>query len=239
MKEKILRLNELQSIDLRIKTLEIEMNKGPAEIQERTAALAQRQASVNEYAEQKEATEKRRRELDAEIADELLRIKDRQAKVMGIQTNREYQSLLKEIEDGKKTNRNRENEALQLMEEAERLTKVMEEQTNLYTAEEQLLAEDAAQMETQLAEFSAQKDAILEQRKIKAEEVASELMSKYEILRSRRNGMAVVPVTKGVCQGCFMSVRPQLFNEIIKGSTLVTCPNCQRILFHQLENEDA
>ena len=46
---------------------------------------------------------------------------------------------------------------------------------------------------------------------------------------------AIVPVINGVCQGCFMSIPPQQFNDILRGDKLLNCPTCQRILYHQPE----
>ena len=46
-----------------------------------------------------------------------------------------------------------------------------------------------------------------------------------------RRGLAVVPVVKGVCQGCHMSIPPQLFNLLQRGTTMETCPTCNRIIY--------
>ena len=59
------------------------------------------------------------------------RIKERQAKMMQVQTNREYQSLLKEIEDGKKSIKEKEEEVVRIMEASEADAKIMAEQESL------------------------------------------------------------------------------------------------------------
>ena len=43
--------------------------------------------------------------------------------------------------------------------------------------------------------------------------------------------LAVVAVIKGVCQGCFMNVPPQVVNLIKMYDNLVICEVCQRILY--------
>jgi hypothetical protein len=57
------------------------------------------------------------------------------------------------------------------------------------------------------------------------------LLKRYEQIRSRMRGKAVVEVRKGICQGCQVSLPPQLYNELFKGDVLHVCPSCQRILF--------
>ena len=71
-----------------------------------------------------------------------------------------------------------------------------------------------------------------------ATKINTPVLRKYDMLRERRNGKAIVPVTKGVCQGCFMSIPPQQFNDILRGDKMLNCPTCQRILYHQPEKSE-
>jgi predicted nucleic acid-binding Zn-ribbon protein len=62
----------------------------------------------------------------------------------------------------------------------------------------------------------------------------------YEMIFSRRGGLAVVEVRGGICQGCRMRVPPQLFNEIQRNLDRVfVCPSCQRILYFRIEAAQA
>jgi predicted nucleic acid-binding Zn-ribbon protein len=51
------------------------------------------------------------------------------------------------------------------------------------------------------------------------------------VIFNKRNGMAVVAVKGGTCQGCRMSIPPQLHNLIQRHEQIHFCPNCQRILY--------
>ena len=64
-----------------------------------------------------------------------------------------------------------------------------------------------------------------------ASQVTGDLISRYELIFSRRGGTAVVEVSGGICQGCYMNIPPQLGNEIIRNEKVHLCPSCQRILF--------
>ena len=65
------------------------------------------------------------------------------------------------------------------------------------------------------------------------------LLKRYELLRSRRNGQALAGVTDGVCKGCFMNIPPQLFIELQKEEEMLSCPSCNRIMFHEKVTEKA
>ena len=63
------------------------------------------------------------------------------------------------------------------------------------------------------------------------------LIQRYEMIFSRRNGLAVAEARGGTCQGCRMRLPPQLYNQIQRHDSIHFCPNCQRILYHEGEGE--
>ncbi|MDX1776345.1 MAG: C4-type zinc ribbon domain-containing protein [Desulfobulbales bacterium] len=237
MNEVIKQLTELQIIDLEIAKLDAEINAEQAEFSEREEVFNERQASVEELKEKIEAADTQRRELEAELSDEMNRIKERQAKMMQVQTNREYQSLLKEIEDGKKSVKEKEEEIVRIMETSEANTKIMAEEESLIGEETKALASTRKKVKKHAKEIEDQKTKILVKREKMAKDIKNPALKKYDMLRIRRNGKAVVGVVNGVCQGCFMSIPPQHLNDILKGDRILNCPTCQRILFYQPESD--
>ncbi|KPK27401.1 MAG: hypothetical protein AMJ61_05860 [Desulfobacterales bacterium SG8_35_2] len=237
MNEEIKQLTELQIIDLEIAKFDAEINAQKAELSKKEKAFNERQALIEELKAKIEAAETQRRELEAELADGLSSIKERQSKMMQVQTNREYQSLLKEIEDGKKSIKDKEEEIVRVMEAADANTKILAEQESLIKEEKKALAEESAQVKKHAGEVEGKKAKIVGKRDSMAKNIKQAALRKYDMLRTRRNGKAVVGVVNGICQGCFMSIPPQHFNDILKGDRILTCPTCQRILFHQPESD--
>ncbi len=238
MKQEIKILMDLQAIDLEISKRDEKMAVGFADLESRKETIEKRTESIQSFNERLETAEAKRRELEAQVEDETVRIKDRQTKLMNVQTNREYQSLLKEIEDGKNANKQREEETVLHMEEAESITKKLEELNNLTGAEEKLLAEETEKIDKANATLSKQKEKIVKKRDTKAKKVGAAFLRKYELLREKRNGLAVAGVTNGVCLGCNMNIPPQLFNNLLREEELLSCPTCNRMMYH-LPAEDA
>ncbi|MEJ2270846.1 MAG: C4-type zinc ribbon domain-containing protein [Desulfobulbaceae bacterium] len=237
MNEEIKQLTELQVIDLEIAKLDAEITTEQADLAKKEKAFNERRASIDELKEKIDAAETQRRELESEHTDELNRIKERQSKMMQVQTNREYQSLLKEIEDGKKSIKEKEEEIVRIMEVSEANAKIMAEQESLIKDEQKELAEKKAKVQKHTEQVEGKKAKIVVKRDAKAKNVNTSALRKYDMLRTRRNGKAVVGVVNGVCQGCFMSIPPQHFNNILKGDRILNCPTCQRILFHKPESD--
>jgi predicted nucleic acid-binding Zn-ribbon protein len=238
LNEVIKQLTELQIIDLEIAKLDAEINAEQAEFSQKEEAFNERLSSIEALKEKVEAAEGQRRELEAELSDEMSRIKERQSKMMQVQTNREYQSLLKEIEDGKKSIKEKEDEVVRIMEASEAHEKIMAEEEGLIGDETKAMASRRRKVKKHAKEIEGKKTKIFGKRDAMAKDIKTPILRKYDMLRTRRNGKAVVGVVNGICQGCFMSIPPQHFNNILKGDRMLNCPTCQRILFHQPESDE-
>ncbi|MDA8159907.1 MAG: C4-type zinc ribbon domain-containing protein [Desulfobacteraceae bacterium] len=238
MKEAIKNLMDLQAIDLEVQKIDERMADGHEELEKKRRQIEQNQAAIADYQEQFELGEKRRRELEATLADEGERLKDRQAKLMSIQTNREYQSILKEIEDTKTLTQQREEELSLLLEQSELIQKKIEELGQRCAEQEQELEADAKRVSEEARRLEADKREITVSRDTQAKKVDSKYLSRYEMLRAKRNGLAVTGVTRGVCRGCNMNIPPQMFNQLLREQELLTCPTCNRMMYHQPETEE-
>ena len=238
MKKELGNLLELQDIDLRIRKLNDEIAKGYGDLDERQDVIDARREEAAELGERLEVVEKEKSDVEHELEEETIRLKTRQTKLMNVQTNREYQSLLKEIEGTKADNKRREEEILRYTEISEAMVVKIEELNNTSDAEQKLLAEEKSKVEALAKDLEKQKAEIDKARSTKANKVKGPTYKRYEQLRERRNGIAIVGVTGGVCQGCFMNIPAQQFNEVLRGDQLHTCPTCQRMMYHQPEEEE-
>ncbi len=232
MKEEINKLIDLQAIDLKLKKLNDEISESFAELEKRKTIIEERQQNIADFQRKLDVFEQRNRELDVELEEMAARIQDRQTKLMNVQTNREYQSLLKEIEDAKKKTKEDEEELVHLMENIENLRNKISEESKVSEAEKELLAEKSSEVEKHQAELEGEKEKIIKIRTKKAKSVPESLRNKYDNILAHRNGIAIVGVTNGVCQGCFMSIPPQQYNNLIKGEQLFICPTCQRLTYY-------
>ena len=63
------------------------------------------------------------------------------------------------------------------------------------------------------------------------EHIDERLLYSYDRIRkSYRNGLAVVPVLRDACGGCFNAIPPQRQSEIRQHKKIIVCENCGRIL---------
>lgn len=238
MNDVLTQLVELQAIDLEIDKIDNAIKDEQNELDARISQMAERESLINELEEQITLRQKENRTLEAEMADKMDHVRERQSKMMQVQTGREQTALLKEIEDAKKDAKDNEEKIVEIMLSIENLTTQIEEEKNLLKGEKQLVAEETEKVRSSIEEINKGKKQKSTARQKQAENLKPGLLKKYDTLRKRRNGLAVVNVVDGVCQGCFMAIPPQKFNMLLKGDQLFDCPTCQRLIYHQAQAEE-
>lgn len=150
-----------------------------------------------------------------------------------IKNLKELQALQREIDQIKESNAQLEEELITVLEDLEaRAASLKEKEEELKKLEEEW-REKLGEIETQVVTIEQAVAEASTLRQAIAARLNGDLIARYELIFSRRGGMAVVAVSDGICQGCYMNIPPQLWNEIIKSERLNLCPSCHRILYHK------
>jgi predicted nucleic acid-binding Zn-ribbon protein len=95
-------------------------------------------------------------------------------------------------------------------------------------------------MEERFKEFEEQTRTQAEQladNQRERERLIATLPKQMSVLYNRistriRDGVAVAEARNNSCTACFMSLRPQVMAEIRRGEDVITCDNCNRILYY-------
>ncbi len=204
-----------------------------ARVEEEGARL---RAEIERSEQELEEARKKRRGLEQEALDLASRMGADASKLNVIRNNVEYQAMLKQIADAKARKTAVENAALELMEREEELgrrlasdRKRVEAELGELAQERTALNEERSRQEAALAATNAERRRLLG-------ELDPEVRGRYERLARGKRGLAVVPVVKGACGGCFEALPPQRVNEARLAERLVFCDGCSRILIWDEEN---
>jgi predicted nucleic acid-binding Zn-ribbon protein len=226
------KLVSLQEIDLLIDGIDNEIKLEQDDLDKRISALANRESHISTLEETINELEKERRTLEDEMSDKIGHVKERQSKMMQVQTTREQTALLKEIEDAKRNVKENEEKIVSIMEQVEKLTAEVTEEKNIMKADKSLVTEATDKVGSAIDSLNKGKKTKQNKRDKQAQAVETARIRKYDLLRERRNGLAIVNVLDGVCQGCFMNLPPQQYNMLLRGDQLLECPSCQRLIYH-------
>jgi predicted nucleic acid-binding Zn-ribbon protein len=238
LKEEILKLIKLQAIDSEIAGFDKTIANQQAIIVGREQAIAEKQEAITNFRTKIELLNQKQRETKAEHDDAGLRVKDRQNKMMQVQTSREHQALLKEIEENKKLLKETEDRLLLFIEQIEQLENEVATLENQCSGEQQLLTEAIETVEKEIKRIEVAKKSVVLQREKEASVLQPPYLKRYTMLLNKRDGVAVVAINDNVCQGCFMGLPPQQVIEIRKADKINLCPTCQRILYYKEQEEE-
>jgi hypothetical protein len=223
-------LRTLQAVDLGIKGLEDDLALLPKNLE--AARDDQRAVDVQLKAAEASLQDvvKRRRTLEGEIKDAEQKVARFETQKLSVKTNEEYTALNHQIAHEKQRRSELEDQVLASFDEEA----TVQGRIARWKDDLKRVAEAVKLRERELAERSeADRARLVELRAERENAVAtleSKLLSRYEAIRSRNKGVAVVNVMRGACGGCFTQQPPQKVNEVRKEEALHTCEGCGRIL---------
>jgi len=224
-------LASLQMVDREIKEHRGRKQSLLSEIENKERQIHAKKREIETLADAYAEKEKLRLEKDRVFQDEGKKAMDRRMRMNRIKNAKELQALQREIEQLKQNNGDLEEELIRIMEEIDAIKAQIQGKEAEMAAMQDEWQNQQQELKGQITGIDeAVSDAASRRQRIAAQ-VAGELISRYELLFSRRGGTAVVEVTGGICQGCYMNIPPQLWNEIIKNEKVNLCPSCQRILY--------
>ena len=233
MQERIAALYELQKIDSKID--EINKVKGElpmevADLEDEVAGLQTRIAAIQADVDEVTALTRQAKE---EIEQCKIQIANYEEQQQNVRNNREFDAIGKEIEY--------QQLQIQLCEKhlkeysaAMKTKKQKLEEAEAVKADRMVdLANKRAELESIDAETAKDVEALQAQADKARLVIDERLLAAYGRIRSNvRNGLAVVPVKRDACGGCFNRIPPQRQSEIRQGKKIIICEYCGRILVH-------
>ncbi len=231
VEEKLVNLLRLQKIDSKLDEIQVLKGELPMEVsdledeiqglQSRQTRIEEEINGITEFIEGKKNTIKESEALIAKYEKQSDNVKN----------NREFEAINKEVEmqqlevklaEKHIRDANEElSDKIKALETAKKQVAVKEGVLNHKKSELQKIIVDTEKEETALNKVSGEARSHIDER----------LMYSYDRIRnSYRNGLAVVPVERDACGGCFNSIPPQRQSEIRLHKKIIVCENCGRIL---------
>ena len=229
--KQIEQLVSLQRIDNEIFDLQAEREAAPKEVTELEAQHAELVSRRDAMAEKLDYLRDQDQRLGSEIEDDNLKVKKSKNKLMMVGNTREYHAMMREMDNLEKLNRLREEEKVALIEELKRQEESRDELNGELNALEEQLKEKQSTLTKRMKEFEKRLSSLNNQRGDVGKIVPAPVLSRYEFIRSRLAHPVIVSVAKGICSGCHIAIPPQSFIELQKGEQILSCPNCQRLIY--------
>jgi uncharacterized protein len=233
VKAELAQLIALQNADNNIRTLQAEIQNIPHRRAVIEKEFDQRAFEIRALEEKRDAAFHERARLEKEIFEQRHRAERADRNLMSAKKPDEYTAAIREADAARKQISALETQVLEQMEEFE-------------TAEKQL-AERAPEVENLRGEMEASFKAFDEQAKLQQQqledahaeherllrELPKSTSALYKRISARiRDGIALAEARNGACTACHMSLRPQVMADVRRGDEIITCDNCNRILYY-------
>ncbi|MCG8633178.1 MAG: C4-type zinc ribbon domain-containing protein [Desulfobacterales bacterium] len=231
-KPDIATLVKLQEAETEVVRLQEVLERVENEKNKLASRLKQFETALNENQEELERAQKACRDNELEIKTIDERIVKSNENLRNVTTNKEYQVLLREVDDNKKRKDALETELLELMDEREKSSGIVTESQKEYQMLEEQIRSEQAEIEKRSSEDRALLNEYLEQQEEIGKTLDPKLMDRFRRISKMNQGSAVTQASEAVCMGCFMNIPPQMYIEVQRGNELVSCPQCSRILYY-------
>jgi predicted nucleic acid-binding Zn-ribbon protein len=231
VEEKLASLVTLQKIESKLDEIHILKGELPmevADLEDEILGLHSRQTRIEE--EINGITEFIQQKNEA-IKEAQALVKKYEKQSENVKNNREFEAINKEMEMQQLEVKLCEKHIKDANEEISEKAVLLDKAKKTVAAKEGVLNTKKGELEKIIAATEKEEKHF---NKLAAEaksHVDDRLLISYEKIRhSYRNGLAVVPVERDACGGCFYYIPPQKQSEIKQHKKIMVCENCGRIL---------
>ncbi|TKK71530.1 hypothetical protein FC093_00445 [Ilyomonas limi] len=231
VEEKLSSLVKLQKIDSKLDQIQILKGELPMEVsdlEDEIQGLTSRKNRIEEeingitdFIEQKKNAIKE--------AAEMVSKYEKQSEA--VKNSREFEAINKEIEMQQLEGKLAEKHIRDANEELAEKVKQLEHANKQIASKETVLNGKKADLEKIIAETEKEEQQYSQLATDARKGMDDRLLYSYDRIRkSYRNGLAVVPVDRDACGGCYNAIPPQKQSEIKQRKKVMVCENCGRIL---------
>lgn len=232
MRDKLLALAALQKVDLEVASLKKNADAFPKEIGELEKQLASAKSAVDAERTKLDELERQRLTLEQTITEDKDKVKKWEARLTEQRSTREYSALAREIDIAKKGQTTMSEEVVELGRQSTIQREVVRKSDGDFQDKAKGLQERIAALKEKLTTAEAAVKALDASRDAAAGAVEASLLKRYDVVRKKRMP-ALSPLVGGVCKGCGMNVRAQLYITLIASKGIDSCPSCSRMIYAQ------
>ena len=231
MNPDIQHLIRLQQLDSDIESARRRIAEIPAVQEALATRLEQATAAVAAVKQRLAESQSERKKIEAEVATIQIRLSKYKGQLTELKTNKEYQTMQHEIATAEQAIRSLEDRVLERMEEAENLTGELKAAEAQLKTQQAAIAAERKTLEAEAAALQRTAEEKSAARAGAAKELSPAALRLFEHVSRQRKGLAVAEARDGGCTVCHVRMRPQMFNEVRRGESLIQCESCLRILY--------
>lgn len=224
-------LRDLHQLHQRAKALRERLVSGPKTLAARQATLAARQAALADARKALQDVKVKLNTREVQLQGQQAKVVDLEVKKNQAKKKAEYEALNNQIKHDQASITKVENDILDGMGDIETQAAALltsEADLKAFAGDvEALKAQLEAQAGTQKAQLAELEAAIVGAEAV----IPDDQRERYRRTVKQRGADALAFVEGNACSGCFVTVTPQMVNQLINVDALIFCNTCGRILY--------
>lgn len=232
-------LVELSKYDKEISSFEPKIEQEKSKLAEFLATADEMKSSIDKIYSEIDDVKSKRTKNNIHLSELKSKLDDIAKKNSAVQTEKELKALQLEEEIAKE-------QITFANEEIERLDKIADvRESELKELKEKLAEEEESIKDIQVAvddkieDLNKERNEVSVDRAELLEKIDAKILTFYQKIKRWAKDSAVVPVKKQACYGCHMKINDKTYAEVIKSEEIITCPHCGRILYIEVQTDEA
>jgi predicted nucleic acid-binding Zn-ribbon protein len=231
VEEKLASLLALQKIESKLDEYKILKGELPIEVsdlEDEILGLHSRQTRIEEEINGIQEFMNQKKQI---IKDSEALVKKYEKQSENVKNSREFEAINKEIEMQQLEVKLAEKHIKDANEEVAEKVVLLEKAKKNIASKDNVLKNKKDELDKIIATTEKEEKHFGKLAAEAREKVEPRLLHSYDRIRKNyRNGLAVVPVLRDACGGCFNAIPPQKQSEIRQHKKIIVCENCGRIL---------
>lgn len=239
VEDRLKSLYQLQKVMSKIDEIKILRGDLPIEIQDLEDEVLGLHTRLERYTTEIKDNEKKIAAGKNAIEEAKLKLDKKAEQQKQVVNNREYEILSKEIENLELDIQIYEKNINDANYEIENKKSELEALSALIEEKNEDLRLKKTELDQIIVETKKEEEDLRVSAKNLEDGIDSRLLTAFKRIRKNaRNGLAVVPIERNACSGCFSKVPPQRQLDIRQRKKIIVCENCGRIIVdHEMTDE--
>lgn len=231
------KLIQLQELDNALRQITAELSDIPRLIEQVESKIKADSDLVARSKERLAQNQKKRRDLESEVKDLKVQVTKYKRQLNEVKTNKEYTSLLKEIQETQDKIDRLEEKIIEELLVADEIEEEIRTASLKQKNEEEHLKQEIGALNQRKQTLEAEKSQLLKKKEELVPGIPKPQLQLYQSIARKRGGIALSRVIDEFCSMCQLRIRPQMLNEIRDRSKIHLCESCGRILYFDHSEE--
>ena len=239
VEDRLKSLYQLQKVMSKIDEIKILRGDLPIEIQDLEDEVLGLHTRLERYTTEIKDNEKKIAAGKNAIEEAKLKLDKKAEQQKQVVNNREYEILSKEIENLELDIQIYEKNINDANYEIDNKKRELETLSALIEEKNEDLRLKKTELDQIIVETKKEEEDLRVSAKNLEDGIDNRLLTAFKRIRKNaRNGLAVVPIERNACSGCFSKVPPQRQLDIRQRKKIIVCENCGRIIVdHEMTDE--